>query len=141
MFRPDRALLRVTDGKRLVFNNLGGSPLAWAMTSSKPAMISLNTLFIAFSPVAVWCYANILQPREVGYGSMKQTIEINCPPDYQTEYEIQRQALQALRTSLGVVGLIRFMQQYDKGFGNYTLDRQAWQKTYSVDSLFAAIKA
>ncbi|MDD5392027.1 MAG: hypothetical protein PHE17_03305 [Thiothrix sp.] len=59
---------------------------------------------------------------------------------YQTEQEIQRQALQALRNSLGVVGLIRFMQQYDKGHGNYTLDRQAWQQSYSVDSLFAAIK-
>ena len=66
---------------------------------------------------------------------------MNTVENYQTEHEIRRQALQALRTSLGVVGLIRFMQQYDKGFGNYTLDRQAWQKTYSVDSLFAAIKA
>lgn len=59
---------------------------------------------------------------------------------YQTEQEIQRQALEALRNSLGVVGLIRFIQQYDKGQGNYTLDRQAWQQSYSVDSLFAAIK-
>jgi len=60
---------------------------------------------------------------------------------YQTEHEIQRQALQALRNSLGVVGLIRFMQQYDKGYGNYTVDRQAWQQNYTVDSLFAAMKA
>lgn len=60
--------------------------------------------------------------------------------NYLTEQEIQRQALQALRNSLGVVGLIRFMQQYDKGHGNYTLDRQTWQQSYSVDSLFAAIK-
>ena len=59
---------------------------------------------------------------------------------YQTEHEIQRQALQALRSSLGVVGLIRFMQQYDKGYGNYTVDRQSWQKNYTVDSLFAAMK-
>ncbi|SJM96368.1 hypothetical protein [Crenothrix polyspora] len=60
---------------------------------------------------------------------------------YPTEHEIQQQAFQALHSSLGVVGLIRFMQQYDKGYGNYTLDRQEWQKTYSVDSLFAEIKA
>ncbi len=60
--------------------------------------------------------------------------------NYPTDYEIQQQALHALRQSLGVGGLIRFMQQYDKGCGNYTLDRQEWQKTYSVDSLFAEIK-
>jgi hypothetical protein len=60
---------------------------------------------------------------------------------YQTEHEIQRQALQALRNSLGVVGLIRFIQQYDKGYGNYTVDRQIWQENYTVDSLFAAMKA
>lgn len=59
---------------------------------------------------------------------------------YQTEFEIQRQALEALRNSLGVVGLIRFIQQYDKGQGNYTLDRHLWQQSYSVDSLFDAIK-
>ena len=59
---------------------------------------------------------------------------------YQTEQEIQNQALQAISQSLGVVGLIRFMQQYDKGSDNYTTDRQKWQKDYSVDSLFDAIK-
>ena len=57
---------------------------------------------------------------------------------YMTEHEIQQQALQALRNSLGVAGLIRFLQQYDKGHGNYTLDRQEWQKEYTVDSLFEA---
>lgn len=61
--------------------------------------------------------------------------------NYQTEHEIQRQALLVLRNSLGVVGLIRFMQQYDKGYGNYTVDRQVWQQNYTVDSLFAAMKA
>jgi hypothetical protein len=60
---------------------------------------------------------------------------------YPTEHEIQQQAFQALQHSLGIVGLIRFMQQYDKGYGNYTLDRQEWQKDYSVDSLFDEIKA
>ena len=58
---------------------------------------------------------------------------------YTTEHEIQQQALRALRNSLGVAGLIRFMQQYDKGNGNYTLDRQEWQKEYTVDSLFEAL--
>lgn len=53
---------------------------------------------------------------------------MNTVENHQTEHEIQRQALQALRNSLGVVGLIRFMQQYDKGFGNYTLDRSHGRK-------------
>ncbi|NOS73888.1 MAG: hypothetical protein HOP36_04990 [Methyloglobulus sp.] len=61
--------------------------------------------------------------------------------NYQTDREIQQQAFQALCQSLGVVGLIRFMQQYEKGYGNYTLDRQEWQKAYTVDSLFDNINA
>jgi hypothetical protein len=61
--------------------------------------------------------------------------------NYQTDREIQQQAFHVLHQSLGVVGLIRFMQQYEKGYGNYTHDRQEWQKAYTVDSLFDEINA
>ncbi len=41
---------------------------------------------------------------------------------------------------IGVVGLIRFMQQFDKGHGDYVKDRQDWQKDYTVATLLEAIK-
>lgn len=60
---------------------------------------------------------------------------------YKTDYEIQQTAFDVLHKQLGISNLIRFMQQYDKGYGNYTVDRDKWQKNYTVDSLFAEIEA
>ncbi len=40
----------------------------------------------------------------------------------------------------GIVELIRFMQQFDLGSGDYVKDREAWQKDYTVDSFAAAIQ-
>ncbi len=61
--------------------------------------------------------------------------------NYKTDYEIQQTAFDVLHKQLGISNLIRFMQQYDKGYGNYTFDRDQWQKNYTVDSLFAEIEA
>ncbi|MCI5148803.1 MAG: hypothetical protein D3916_05340 [Candidatus Electrothrix sp. MAN1_4] len=59
--------------------------------------------------------------------------------NYATENEIQRLGLEALSRGLGVVGLIRFIQQFDKGHGDYVKDRQEWQEGYSLDSLLEAV--
>ena len=61
--------------------------------------------------------------------------------NYKTDYEIQQTAFDVLHKQLGISNLIRFMQQYDKGYGNYAVDRDQWQKNYTVDSLFAEIEA
>ena len=60
--------------------------------------------------------------------------------NYKTEYEIQKTALEVLHSSLGIAGLIRFMQQFDKGYGDYTKDRHKWQQKYTVDDIYNAIK-
>ena len=60
--------------------------------------------------------------------------------NYKTENEIQQLGIEALCKGIGVVGLIRFMQQFEKGHGDYVKDRQDWQKDYSVEALVEAIK-
>lgn len=60
---------------------------------------------------------------------------------YKTDYEIQETAFDLLHKQLGITNLIRFMQQYDKGYGNYTKDRDTWQKEYTTDSLFDEIES
>lgn len=60
--------------------------------------------------------------------------------NYQTDHEIQKTAFSILQKNLGITKFIRFMQQYDKGYGNYTTDRDEWQKEYTVDRLFNEIK-
>ena len=57
-----------------------------------------------------------------------------------TDHQIRLMGFQVLQKELGIVGLIRFMQQFDLGSGDYVNDREAWQKDYTVDTLTAAIQ-
>lgn len=52
-----------------------------------------------------------------------------------TDAQIRMLGFQAVQRELGLSGLIRFMQQFDLGEGDYTHDRDAWQNDYTVDSL------
>ncbi len=58
----------------------------------------------------------------------------------QTDSQIKLLGFEVLKRELGVVGFIRFMQQFDLGSGDYVNDRQEWQQGYTVDSLAEAIK-
>lgn len=58
---------------------------------------------------------------------------------YKTEQEIQQLGLEVLHKGLGISDFIRFMQQFNKGSGNYVEDRQGWQKQYSVNQLLEEI--
>jgi hypothetical protein len=57
-----------------------------------------------------------------------------------TDHQIQLLGFEALQKELGIVGFIRFMQQFDSGNGDYVNDRQKWQQHYNVDTLAEAIK-
>jgi hypothetical protein len=49
--------------------------------------------------------------------------------------EIYRQGLQALRDRLGRAGMVRFLQQFEKGEGDYARERHAWVDRMSLDDL------
>jgi hypothetical protein len=40
--------------------------------------------------------------------------------------ELNDRAMKALARALGPVGMIRFLQQYDTGHGDYTRERHQW---------------
>ncbi|MPZ14594.1 MAG: hypothetical protein GEU73_09265 [Chloroflexi bacterium] len=40
--------------------------------------------------------------------------------------QIREQGLAVLRTNLGIVGMVRFLQQSETGWGNYTAEREQW---------------
>jgi hypothetical protein len=56
--------------------------------------------------------------------------------------ELLRQAgLEALRRELGTAGMVRFLQQFELGAGNYTVDRWQWLQTDAdVESLAKTIQ-
>jgi len=52
-----------------------------------------------------------------------------------TAEEIRRAALEILDRELGSAATIRFLQQFDRGHGDYTRDRADWLGTPSVAKL------
>ncbi len=52
--------------------------------------------------------------------------------------EIRRRGLEALRKELGPVGMVRFMQQFETGSGDYARERHAWVDDTSLDDIRAA---
>lgn len=57
-----------------------------------------------------------------------------------TPQQIRTAGLAALSRELGVVGMIRFMQQFEMGQGDYSKDRHKWLDQYSVADIAKMIQ-
>ena len=55
--------------------------------------------------------------------------------------QIRKEGLEALAKALGPVGMTRFLQQFETGMGNYTIDRKEWLGEMSVLDIVKGIKA
>jgi hypothetical protein len=49
--------------------------------------------------------------------------------------EIRVRGLKALSRELGAVGLVRFLQQFEVGYGDYTAERHTWLKERTVSDI------
>jgi len=52
--------------------------------------------------------------------------------------EIRAVGMKALKEALGPVGMVRFMQQYDLGYGDYTKEKQE-ETDISLDEIDALL--
>lgn len=52
--------------------------------------------------------------------------------------QIRRKGLAALRRELGRAGMIRFLQQFETGSGDYAHERHAWVDQTSLEEIRAA---
>jgi hypothetical protein len=57
-----------------------------------------------------------------------------------TPQQIRVAGLAALTRELGVVGMIRFMQQFETGQGDYSSDRHQWLDQYTVDDIAKMVR-
>lgn len=55
--------------------------------------------------------------------------------------EVERAGLAAISRELGVVGLIRFLQLFETGYGDYTTERHQWLDEQSLDEIMTRIEA
>jgi len=53
---------------------------------------------------------------------------------------IRKKGYKALEEALGIVGMIRFLQQFETGSGNYTKDRKKWLDSLSIDDIAGEIE-
>ncbi len=54
--------------------------------------------------------------------------------------QIRVAGMEALARELGVVGMIRFLQQFETGHGNYSKDRHQWLDNQDLDSIVKRIQ-
>jgi hypothetical protein len=48
---------------------------------------------------------------------------------------LRKLGLEALCKSLGPLGMVRFLQQYEGGTGDYTKERNLWLKDADIESI------
>jgi hypothetical protein len=70
----------------------------------------------------------------VGYGGVKMTTHTMSPA------VIRKVGLEAVAKKLGPLGMIRFLQQFEAGFGDYTKERSHWLKNMDVHEIVQEIK-
>ncbi|GAB4463632.1 MAG: hypothetical protein Kow0070_24440 [Anaerolineales bacterium] len=54
--------------------------------------------------------------------------------------QIRVAGMEALARELGIVGMIRFMQQFETGYGNYSKDRHKWLDDQDLDTIVKRIR-
>jgi hypothetical protein len=59
----------------------------------------------------------------------------------QTQEDVRQAGLEALARELGPVGMVRFLQQFETGKGDYGADRVRWLGKPSVRTLARKIKS
>lgn len=54
--------------------------------------------------------------------------------------QIRQKGLEVLSRELGPVGMIRFMQQFETGSGDYSVERHEWLDEQTVEGIYQRIK-
>jgi hypothetical protein len=60
--------------------------------------------------------------------------------DQLTDEQFERRALDLLKRELGADGLARFLRLTRSGPGDYTYDRDEWQKDLTLDQVLESIR-
>ena len=68
----------------------------------------------------------------MGYGGVWMNMTLD---------QIKKLGYEALLEKLGPVGMVRFLQQFEMGRGDYTKDREKWLGDTTVEDLIREIKS
>ena len=65
----------------------------------------------------------------------------NLAVDYNDPVTIRKTGLEVLAKELGPLGMVLFMRQYDKGYGNYTEERNELLKDITIEDIEQELEA
>lgn len=54
--------------------------------------------------------------------------------------DLRKAGIEVLKRELGVTDMIRFLQMFEKGEGDYTKERKEWLKELSIEEISKEIK-
>ncbi len=57
-----------------------------------------------------------------------------------TPAQIRITGLAALMRELGPVGMVRFLQQFEAGYGDYSRERHQWLDQWDLDALIGTLR-
>jgi len=55
-------------------------------------------------------------------------------------HRYKEKRFRGLAKALGPIGMVRFLQQYEGGIGDYTKERREWLKDFTVKGIVKEIK-
>jgi predicted transcriptional regulator len=58
----------------------------------------------------------------------------------ETPNEIREKGFEALLKALGPIGMLRFLEQFDTGKGDYTKERSQWLDQMSIEDIVEDLK-
>jgi len=64
----------------------------------------------------------------------------NVAIDYRNSVVIREMGIDALTKALGPIGMAHFMQQFDRGHGDYTEERKELLEDVTMDDLVVELK-
>ena len=70
----------------------------------------------------------------MGDGGVKMSTQTMSPT------VIRKAGIEAVAKKLGPIGMIRFLQQFETGRGNYTRERDRWLKDMDVQEIVSEIR-
>jgi hypothetical protein len=54
--------------------------------------------------------------------------------------QIQQKGLEALSRELGPVGMVRFLQMFETGYGDYTKERHQWRDDQRIEDIAQRVR-
>jgi hypothetical protein len=58
-----------------------------------------------------------------------------------TQEEVRTRGMEALKRELGTVGMVRFLQNFNRGKGDYTKVRHRWLNHLTLDDILGDLSA